>query len=215
MPTYRGTDHPPYCTCYRCNEGRQGRRFLKRQSSSRPSRSHQRITPTAHQRRSSSGWLKFLAWLILTMGVSFLALWIVYDETHRNQIAGWFDSLSEMSEDGVSARQKDTKPVYTISEIVETYDTNHFAGDQKFKNKVFEVTGEVASLGYSVFLEVNYLGLSASRPFRTRSIMCTIKDRDLDQFANLQDGQIVTVRGEGRGMVPMTGFVIRHCTLVQ
>ena len=134
----------------------------------------------------------------------------------------WVQDSTEQSAAELRQRPDHSFETYTVGEVVDTYEDNPFAGDQLFKGKVLNVTGVVVAIvqGYwpdgDDLIEINYMTLATKRSNRADpTLTCVPKKGDTGQFADVRRGQVVTVRGEGVGDVPLFGISLRHCTLVQ
>ena len=108
-PYYARPDsHPRNCTCYSCNEGRQGWRFresqAQRSTSRRPPRRKSSppewgSSPTVHipsyrRRRILKRFAKFLVWVCPIAITVLIVIWVSGNEALRSQVLDWIDDQS-------------------------------------------------------------------------------------------------------------------------
>lgn len=86
--------------------------------------------------------------------------------------------------------------VVTASTLYSAYTANELAADQKYKGRMFVVSGEVESVGNDI-LGDTYVSLSVGEYLS--SVQCMIKDKHRGHVANLSKGQSVQILGRCSG----------------
>lgn len=82
----------------------------------------------------------------------------------------------------------------SIEEYQKAFEENPLAADNKFRDKMFEFTGEIDWIG-----KINN-GISISlRNDEWQSVVCNYDSNHLDEILDLKTGDIVTIRGISRG----------------
>ena len=101
-------------------------------------------------------------------------------------------------------------PAVTVSakQLYADYDANGIAADEKYKDKVLLVTGQVNTIDRDIFDEI-YVSLKGDEYFG--DIECYFADTHVKTASQLSKGQTVTVKGKcdgKKGIVTLKGCVI-------
>ena len=124
------------------------------------------------------------------------------------------DQIELVKEDlaGTEARAAAASTVTQVmaKDLLDAYEANQFAANQKYEGRILEITGTIESFG-NIF-GINYLVLSdGSR--RLEGIQCYFSDKHANQLAALQKGQTVIVRGQVDGYY-VINVGVSGCTVV-
>lgn len=94
-------------------------------------------------------------------------------------------------------------------DLMKEYKENEVAADQKYKGKVFKVTGVVENIGTDILDDV-YITLETEDGFY--SIQCYFsKQSEIDKVASLQKGQQITLEGRCSGMT--LNVIMKNCEI--
>ncbi|MDC0719109.1 OB-fold protein [Nannocystis bainbridge] len=98
----------------------------------------------------------------------------------------------------------------TARELFEAYEKNEIAADNRFKDKLLEVSGKVDNVGKDL-LDTPYVALSTGGKFDILGVQAFFDDASLPKLANLSKGQDVTVacRCDGK----FGNVMLKECTL--
>jgi hypothetical protein len=99
----------------------------------------------------------------------------------------------------------------TASELLSEYKANQVAADDKYKNKIIEVSGTINSIGKDV-LDTPYVTIGGSSDIFT-NIQCMFAKGDQSQLINLQKDTKITLRGNVSGY--MMNVLLTNCSLVK
>lgn len=115
------------------------------------------------------------------------------------------------------SKQEDKKQAEKKEEIIETieisaddlysaYKENEVAADQKYKNKMLEISGTVNSIGKDI-TDTIYITLETGELLN--SVQCYFKNSEADAVASLSKGQEITVIGKCTGLT-LTNVMIKE-----
>ena len=100
----------------------------------------------------------------------------------------------------------------TAEELWQAYDANELAADQRYRDKVLEVTGTVSKVGRS-YNDEPYIELDTRQDFTTTGVRCYFAEEHVAQFASLQVGDPLVVRGRNGG-IDLFDIEMHGCTVV-
>ena len=121
-------------------------------------------------------------------------------------------AIGSSSEKQVETEIANVPAAVTVSakDLFEDYKANEIAADQKYKDKVLEVTGIVDSIAKDI-TDTMYVALKADQYIG--SIQCYFDDAHGGQLANLKKGMKVSVKGKCVGK--MMNVLLKGCVLVR
>jgi hypothetical protein len=100
----------------------------------------------------------------------------------------------------------------TADQLLDDYRKNQIGADQKYKDKLIEVTGKVASIG-KVPLAGYYIDLASSGEGEL-GIKCFLDKDDMaseEKAAKLKEGDQVTLAGRCEGKAGGQALYLRYC----
>jgi hypothetical protein len=92
--------------------------------------------------------------------------------------------------------------------ILKEYEANEVAGDNKYKDKIVEITGVVESVGKDLLDDV-YISVGTGAEFEIATVQCFITKDHVEKSASLQKGQKITVTGRVDGI--MFNVLVKDC----
>jgi len=101
----------------------------------------------------------------------------------------------------------------TVGEILEAYEENDVAADEKFMNKILRVTGKVSLVDVKDKLAIHYIRLTGGGGDPWQNLQCMFDKKYSSLLEQLEKGQTVTVQGIYRGSVIAIRMV--DCVLVK
>jgi hypothetical protein len=101
----------------------------------------------------------------------------------------------------------------TAASILAAYEDNAIAADQKYKDKILDISGPIDDFGEDI-MGTKYLTLSDSSEYSFETIRCMFSDEHVNQLATLKKGQTITARGKSDGKL-IINVVIRGCSIVK
>ena len=111
---------------------------------------------------------------------------------------------------------KRTKPSEAIKieswGLVEAYESNEVAADERYKGKVLEVSGVVNAVKKDI-LDTMYIELKGGGEFELRGVQCYFDDSHTNSLSNLSKGQWVTIRGRCDGL--MMNVLLKECEITK
>ena len=119
------------------------------------------------------------------------------------------EDTSETSEVDVGSKPTDVK--ITAVKLFKDYESNEVAADEKYKNKILEVTGTIEDI--SVVLGQIFIDLKTGE-YELTSIHCSFSDTHKSKIAKLRKGQSVTVKGRCTGMLLNLGITLEKCVIL-
>lgn len=95
---------------------------------------------------------------------------------------------------------KTPKQIIKISadQIFQEYQRNEISADEKYKNKIIEVSGIIDSVGKDI-LDTMYVALKTSDIFG--SVQCMLDNSELGKAVNLQKGASIILSCEPKGKI--------------
>ena len=101
------------------------------------------------------------------------------------------------TEESTEQDVRSSAPAFSISaaELFADYEANELAADQRYKDKVFTVTGTVEDIGEDI-TGTPYLTLKASPLF---SVQCMFSNSYRSQLARVSKGSSVSLTCKGKG----------------
>jgi hypothetical protein len=99
----------------------------------------------------------------------------------------------------------------TASELLSEYKANQVAADDKYKNKIIEVSGTINSIGKDI-LDTPYVTIGGSSDVFT-NIQCMFAKDDQSQLINLQKDTKITLKGKVSGY--MMNLLLNNCSIVE
>ena len=84
-------------------------------------------------------------------------------------------------------------------------------GHDEFKDRVFRVTGLVASIIIKATVDQYYVALTGSKPHPLGDIHCIFEKKDVPELKRLTIGQGLTIQGRYNGFV--TNIILSDCVL--
>lgn len=100
----------------------------------------------------------------------------------------------------VEEPKDDPEEVIIVSavDLAKEYEENEVRADKNYKGKMVEVKGTISSIGVS--FNQTYVVLSSEKEFSLTDIQCFFNDdSEIDKIADLNEGDIITVRGKVSG----------------
>lgn len=105
-------------------------------------------------------------------------------------------------------------PIVVTAERLSTdYSANEVAADEKYKNKIVEVTGTIREIGKDIFTNRTYVAIQVDPRLGFFSIECFIRDNLRQEAASLSKGSQITMRGRCKGKT--ADIKIENCEFVK
>ena len=101
----------------------------------------------------------------------------------------------------------------TAEQLCDDYDVNEVAADHKYKGNIIEVSSIVDGLGRDI-LNKNKAFLRMNCGWIT-DVWCYFDEAFESQLVPVEEGDLVSVRGECMGKNVIKRIVLDHCTLVE
>lgn len=101
----------------------------------------------------------------------------------------------------------------TVSELCSSYQSYGMVGHDEFKDRVFRVTGVVASIIIKDTVDQYYVALTGSEPHPLGDIDCKFERKDVPELKRLTIGQGLTIQGRYNGFV--TNIILADCVIYQ
>ena len=114
----------------------------------------------------------------------------------------------DLADTGARAAAASTVTQVVGKDLIDAYDANPVAANQKYEGRILEITGTIE--GFGNIFGINYLVLSDGG---FKGIQCFFSDRHVNQLAALQKGQTVIVRGQVDGYY-VINVGVSGCTVV-
>jgi len=118
--------------------------------------------------------------------------------------------------ENASSTSQNSNSVINISaeKLMKEYEENEVAADQKYKNKLIEVSGTIENIGKDLF-ENPYIALETDPEdeFSLTLIQCGFKKSDEAQLASLIKGKKITLQGTGDGI--LLNIQLKNCKIVK
>ena len=111
------------------------------------------------------------------------------------------------------SEEKDSEPIsdVTVAELCASYQSYGMEGHDEFKDRVFRVSGTVASIIIKDTVDQYYVALTGSNPHPLGDIHCIFEKDDVPELKRLTTGQDLTIQGRYNGFV--TNIVLADCVL--
>lgn len=93
--------------------------------------------------------------------------------------------------------------------IIADYQANEVAGDNKYKDKIVEVTGVVDHIGKGLMDDV-YVSIGTGKEFELSGVQCSVTKDMEGKAASLTKGQSLTVKGKVTGL--MMSVQLQDCS---
>lgn len=94
------------------------------------------------------------------------------------------------------------------NDLYAEYKQNEIAADQKYDNKILEVSGTIQSIGKDI-LEDMYVSLKTDDIIG--SVQCMLADEEANKAATLAEGQTITLKGKNTGL--LMNVILRDCVI--
>ena len=101
----------------------------------------------------------------------------------------------------------------TVSELCSSYQSYGMVGHDEFKDRVFRVTGVVASIIIKDTVDQYYVALTGSEPHPLGDIDFKFERKDVPELKRLTIGQGLTIQGRYNGFV--TNIILADCVIYQ
>ena len=101
----------------------------------------------------------------------------------------------------------------TVSELCSSYQSYGMVGHDEFKDRVFRVTGVVASIIIKDTVDQYYVALTGSEPHPLGDIDFKFERKDVPELKQLTIGQGLTIQGRYNGFV--TNIILADCVIYQ
>ena len=136
---------------------------------------------------------KWWFWLIVVV----IAIAVMTGESDETQDTQHEATIKQMETVADKSAEVETVKVIQISatELLQEYKANQVAADNKYKNKLLEVTGIIDSIGKDI-LDTPFITLSNQQEYSFDNVQIMFSKKDSKQLVDLQKGQVVTVQGE-------------------
>jgi len=99
----------------------------------------------------------------------------------------------------------------TVTELCSSYQSYGMEGHDEFKNRVFRVTGTVASIVIKDTVGQYYVALTDSKPHPLGDIHCIFEKKAVSELKQLTIGQGLTIQGRYNGFV--TSIILADCAI--
>jgi hypothetical protein len=108
------------------------------------------------------------------------------------------------------------KPVATVTadELLAEYQKNEVAADQKYKDKLVQVTGKVAAVKKDLFGRY-FVGLGTAHENEMFDVTCYLDSSATDDAAKLQQGENATLMGYCGGRAAGLILQFKSCVVVK
>jgi Sec-independent protein translocase protein TatA len=113
-------------------------------------------------------------------------------------------------EEAKEAREKANPLIVSAKELLDAYETNPVAADNKYKGKWLEVAGEVDAIDKVVKIDVTLKDQGRTKP---RGLKCEFEDNQQATVAQLKPGDKVTIKGKCLGKFTTVG--LEKCEVVK
>ena len=104
----------------------------------------------------------------------------------------------------------DSAIAVSASDLLEDYEANEVAADQRYKDRQLIVTGKIDTIGKDI-LDSMYVTLESGKEFGITSVQCMFDDSNAASLAQLRKGATVTVSGTCNGK--LGNVLLRDCSL--
>ena len=123
------------------------------------------------------------------------------------------DEQSPSNNTGASSNQKTEEPVLTVSAVTlyNEYEANQVAADEKYKNKLVEITGVVDTIGKDI-VDTPYISFYI-KPYQITTVQCMFSDKESAPLSSISKGQKLTVRGTVSGGT-IGQVLVTHCKVM-
>lgn len=137
--------------------------------------------------------------IILGVVAAFVVFAVVYVATDGFGMGLETESTSSQSVQagGTAQGQDEEAPAIAVTaeKLCEEAEANAIAAEEKYKDKLVEVTGTVKSIGKDI-LDQSYITLSSGDQYSIISVQCYFTDKnEISKVAQLKEGDEVTVIG--------------------
>ena len=116
--------------------------------------------------------------------------------------------IASMSKDKNSTAGSSSAPTYDAASIYSEYEANEVSADNKYKDKEFNVTGTVRSVGKDI-LNHAYVTLETSNI--VGSVQCFVEDENA--LASIQKGASIKLYGTGGGK--LGNVFVNHSKIIK
>jgi tRNA_anti-like len=108
------------------------------------------------------------------------------------------------------------KPVATLTsdELIAEYQKNEVGADQKYKDKLIEVTGKVAEVKKDLFGRY-FVGLGTAHEGEMFDVMCYLDPSAEADAGKLQKGETTTIKGLCQGRAGGIVLNLKVCVIVK
>jgi len=110
---------------------------------------------------------------------------------------------------------EEPKPVATLTsdELIAEYQKNEVGADQKYKDKLIEVTGKVAEIKKDLFGRY-FVGLGTAHEGEMFDVMCYLDPSSEADAGKLQKGETATIKGLCQGRTGGIVLTLKVCKIV-
>ena len=141
-------------------------------------------------------------YLLTTLGVIFL---IILVESAIGGGSNVSDTSNSPGSEKVEQPQEEAVKV-SAEKLSSDYEANGVAADQKYKDKLVEITGTIDNIGTDI-LETPYITFETGN--LVKSVQCMFKREDSPRLAQLSEGIQITV--QGRVSSDLLNILVRDC----
>jgi hypothetical protein len=139
---------------------------------------------------------KLWRWILSAVGLAFFIV----------LAAGSMETEEKVEE---SVRSQSAAITVSASQLYSDYKANEVAADQRYKDKVLQVSGTVDNIGKDIMDSI-YVTLETGT---FGSIQCFFADKHASEAAQLRKGQSITVKGRCDGK--MMNVLLKGCVIVR
>ena len=100
----------------------------------------------------------------------------------------------------------------TAEKLCDDYNSNEIAADAMYKGNILEVSSQVDGVGRDVFNGKSFLRMNCGW---ITDVWCYFDEAFESQLVPVEEGDLVSVRGECMGKNVIKRIVLDHCTLVE
>jgi hypothetical protein len=112
-------------------------------------------------------------------------------------------------------KEEEIKPVATLTadQLLDDYKKNQIGADQKYKDKLIQITGKVSGIG-KLPLAGYYIDIGMAQEGELFGIKCILDKEDKaaeERAGQLKEGDTITIAGRCEGKAAGQALYLRYC----
>jgi len=151
--------------------------------------------------------------LLLTFAFSFLFCCIIYTYVNWDKLGSNSEPKKEIpTQTEIKDGKLNIEYYITATELLEEADENGVAADNKYKDKIIQVTGKIRSIDTDI-LNQSYITLgNDNNEYSLIKVQCYFEKKDIEQLVNLKVDETVTIYGTYSKST--LGISLKKCQIV-